>query len=209
MKNKKTEYCVESRILEAAKAVFIRDGLDGASMSGIARKAGITRTSLNYYFRTKEKLFAAVYNGIVNDFLPAIEAVALCNKPVFERIEEVVGIYTKMLLKNSGIVLFIANESGKNPQRYFEILESSPQILASAKRIGAEIKRNMDNGTLREMPLEYFATTFLGLLFFPFLGKNIISGIFFKGDEARFNKFVRQRQTFVVESIKSIFSPKE
>ena len=209
MKNKKTECCVESRILEAAKSVFIRDGLDVASMGGIAREAGITRTSLNYYFRTKEKLFAAVYNGIVHDFLPAIEAAALCNKPVFERIEEIVGIYTKMLLKNPGIVLFIANESGKNPERYFEILASSPKILASAKRIGAEIKRNMDEGKLRKMPLEYFATTFLGLLFFPFLGKNIISGIFFKGDGRRFNKFALQRQAFVVESIKSIFSPKK
>ena len=94
MKTEKTERGMEERILEAAKAVFIAKGSDGASMGGIAAKAGITRTSLNYYFRSKEKLFLAIYTDLVRGFLPKVENVALEDRPVFERVEKVVDIYT-------------------------------------------------------------------------------------------------------------------
>lgn len=209
MKTEKTERGMEERILEAAKAVFIAKGFDGASMGGIAAEAGITRTSLNYYFRSKKKLFLAIYTEIARGFLPKVEDVALENRPVFERMEKVVDIYTKMLSENSGLLMFLANESYKNPGRYFDILRSNPEFTASGKRIANEIKREMSKGKLRKMPLEYFVTTFFGLLFFPFLGKNIIAGIFFKADEARFAKFISERKKFIVESMKSIFNPRK
>lgn len=205
---KKSESCTEKRILEAAKTVFIRKGFDGTSMEDIAAEAKITRPSLNYYFRTKEKLFSAIFKDVIGSFLPRVESVALGKKPVFKRIEEVVEIYTEMLFKNPGILTFVANESHRNPGRYFEILHSMPEFPEMGKRIGDEIKRNMSEGKLREMPLEYFATTFFGLLFFPFLAKNIVTGIFFGGSDARFDKFISDRRQFVVESMKSIFKPK-
>ena len=208
MRIKKSESCTEERILEAAKTVFIRKGFDGASMEDIAAEAEITRPSLNYYFRTKEKLFSAIFKDVISSFLPRVENIALGEKPVFKRIEGIVEIYTEMLFKNPGILTFMMNESHRNPDRYFEILHSMPEFPAMGKRIGDEIKRNMSEGKLREMPLEYFATTFFGLLFFPFLGKNILTGIFFNGDEARFDKFIQNRRQFVVESMKSIFKPK-
>ena len=50
----------EERILEAAKTVFMRDGLYGARMQDIADTAGINKALLHYYFRNKEKLFDQV-----------------------------------------------------------------------------------------------------------------------------------------------------
>lgn len=208
MKRERIGRSMEERILEAAKSVFIRKGFDGASMGDIAAEAGITRTSLNYYFRTKEKLFMAIYRELARGYLPEIEVAALEKRPVFGRIEKIVEIYTRALSENSGILLFMINESYKNPERYFEILRSQPEFIASAKRIGKEIERKMSEGKLRKMPLEYFATTFFGLLFFPFLGRNIITGIFFGGDGARFGEFVSERRKFIVESMKLIFNPK-
>ena len=107
------------------------------------------------------------------------------------------------------LLMFMANESYKNPGRYFDILRSNPEFTASGKRIGDEIKREMSKGKLRKMPLEYFVTAFFGLLFLPFLGKNIIAGIFFKADEARFAKFISEHKKFIVESMKSIFNPRK
>ena len=47
----------EQRILDAAREVFSKSGLKGARMVEIAEKAGINRAMLNYYFRTKQKLY--------------------------------------------------------------------------------------------------------------------------------------------------------
>lgn len=47
------------QILDGARAVFLRDGFDGASMSDIAREAGVSKGTLYVYFPSKEALFAA------------------------------------------------------------------------------------------------------------------------------------------------------
>ena len=115
MKIKNFEFCAERRIFEAAKSAFIGKGFDGASMEDIAAVAGMTRTSLNYYFRSKEKLFSAVFREIIGGFIPKVESAALAKAPIFKRMEKVVKIYTEMLLKNPEILIFMANESNKNP----------------------------------------------------------------------------------------------
>ena len=64
----------EQKILEAAEKVFYRNGKAGTSMQDIADEAGITRTSLNYYFRSKDKLFESVFRNAMGKFVPNIVA---------------------------------------------------------------------------------------------------------------------------------------
>jgi AcrR family transcriptional regulator len=47
-------------ILDAARAVFEAEGLDGASLRGIAAKAGYTPAALYFHFDSKEAIYAAV-----------------------------------------------------------------------------------------------------------------------------------------------------
>lgn len=47
-------------ILDAARAVFERDGLDGASLRAIAAQAGYTPAALYFHFDSKEALYAQV-----------------------------------------------------------------------------------------------------------------------------------------------------
>jgi AcrR family transcriptional regulator len=47
-------------ILDAARAVFERDGLDGASLRAIAAQAGYTPAALYFHFDSKEALYAEV-----------------------------------------------------------------------------------------------------------------------------------------------------
>jgi AcrR family transcriptional regulator len=48
------------QIIEGARAVFLAQGFDAASMNDIARKAGVSKGTLYVYFRNKEDLFAAI-----------------------------------------------------------------------------------------------------------------------------------------------------
>lgn len=50
----------EARILRAAQAVFARAGFAGATMAEIALRAGVPKSNLHYYFRTKQALYRAV-----------------------------------------------------------------------------------------------------------------------------------------------------
>lgn len=48
------------QIMDGARAVFMADGFDAASMNEIARAAGVSKGTLYVYFASKEDLFAAL-----------------------------------------------------------------------------------------------------------------------------------------------------
>jgi AcrR family transcriptional regulator len=48
------------QIIEGARAVFLPQGFDAASMGEIARKAGVSKGTLYVYFKSKEDLFEAI-----------------------------------------------------------------------------------------------------------------------------------------------------
>lgn len=50
----------EALILRAAESVFARAGFAGATMNEIAARAGVPKSNLHYYFRTKQALYRAV-----------------------------------------------------------------------------------------------------------------------------------------------------
>lgn len=65
-----TEPDARARILRAARAVFAAHGFRGASVRTIASDADVTAAMINYYFRSKEALYA----GVVEDALSVLVA---------------------------------------------------------------------------------------------------------------------------------------
>jgi len=55
----------QDAILAAAEAVFAERGYAGASMSEIARRVDLPKANLHYYFGTKEELYRAVLDDIL------------------------------------------------------------------------------------------------------------------------------------------------
>ena len=54
---------LEQQIIKTAQQLFIEKGFVETSMSDIAATVGINRPTLHYYFRTKDKMFKAVFGS--------------------------------------------------------------------------------------------------------------------------------------------------
>jgi TetR/AcrR family transcriptional regulator len=59
----------EARILKAAEEVFASAGFSGARTAAIARRAGVPKANLHYYFGTKEALYRKVLENILEVWL--------------------------------------------------------------------------------------------------------------------------------------------
>jgi len=59
----------EARILKAAEEVFATAGFAGARTAAIARRAGLPKANLHYYFRTKEALYRRVLENVLEVWL--------------------------------------------------------------------------------------------------------------------------------------------
>ncbi|MFV2093550.1 MAG: TetR family transcriptional regulator C-terminal domain-containing protein, partial [Hyphomicrobiales bacterium] len=71
----------EAAILKAAESEFAEHGLSGATTGRIAKRAGIPKANLHYYFPTKEALYAQVVEKIFNIWLEAANSFDDCDDP--------------------------------------------------------------------------------------------------------------------------------
>lgn len=159
---------MEQRIIQAAKQVFIEKGYAKAGMSDIAARVGINRPGLHYYFRTKEKMFEAVFADIVLSFIPSVHNIILQDKPIHDRIAEMVDVYFEVFRKEPCFPLFIVQEIQRDAAHLFDTV-CRLEIGQYASRIKEMLQTEMKNGTIREIPVEFIFYTFYGLVVFPFL----------------------------------------
>ena len=61
------------RLLDAAERVFVRDGLRGATMAGIATEAGVVKATAYVYFANKDVAFQAVATRIASRLCEAVD----------------------------------------------------------------------------------------------------------------------------------------
>ena len=57
----------QSMILEAASKVFSELGFQKATMTAVAKKAGLSRTLVNFYYNDKNQLHAALEKKTLNE----------------------------------------------------------------------------------------------------------------------------------------------
>ncbi|MDE3251599.1 MAG: helix-turn-helix transcriptional regulator, partial [Bacteroidota bacterium] len=80
----------EQTILLAAHKIFKMKGFDNATVQEIADMAGTTKSMVNYYFRTKEKLFASIFHQEFVNFLSGIVGFISSDLPLATKIEKIV-----------------------------------------------------------------------------------------------------------------------
>src|SRR5690348_17551706 len=88
----------EQRILDAAHRVFLRRGSAGARTQEIANEAGVNKALLHYYFRTKERLAAAVFRRAATKLLPPVIATLMSEETLETKIARVIEIELDVLL---------------------------------------------------------------------------------------------------------------
>jgi AcrR family transcriptional regulator len=65
-----------AEIVEAAATLFAQVGFDKTSMASVARSAGITTTTIYWYFQDKEALLVAVLDHLLTEMLQGLQAQA-------------------------------------------------------------------------------------------------------------------------------------
>ncbi|WP_243345468.1 TetR/AcrR family transcriptional regulator [Parabacteroides sp. FAFU027] len=184
----------EEKILEAARQVFYRKGMDGARMQEIADEAGINKALLHYYFRSKEKLFEAVFQEVIKGFFRSIEKTLYAELPLTEKAEFIVERYITMIESNPFVPQFIISEINRNPQMLRNVMMSeklNPQTLVNV--FG---KPNDENQQSKYDPRQ-MVISLLGMVIFPYAARNLLQMIYFDGDEAEYSKFLTDRKEFV------------
>lgn len=191
----------ENQIRMAAREVFISRGFEGARMQEIADRAGINKALLHYYFRSKDKLFEAVFSEVAGNLFPAMRQILVAELGIREKITFLVKIYLKGIGENPFIPAFVLNTLNTNPERflaYIKKAEINPRMLQK------QIDEEAALGLIRQIKAEHLMVNIIAMCIFPFIARPVIQNIFNMDDE-KYTAYLESREAeildFVLKSI--------
>ena len=199
MANTKTE----EKILNAAIDVFQTKGMDGARMQEIADKAKINKSMLHYYYRSKQKLFEAVFKTAISIMAPKLREIIAKDEPLFDKIKNFTNGYISLISKHAFIPTFIIQELNRNP----EILQDTfvKEFGNSFSTMKTTIDEMVEKGEITPIKPEHLIMNVIAMSIFPFVAKPILKSVLQK-DEKEYKLLLEERKIhvadFIISSIK-------
>lgn len=208
----RTDRETEQRILDAARAVFIRRGTAGARMQEIAAEAGVNQALLHYYFRSKERLSNAVFQQVAMRIFPGLLQTLGSELSLDDKIERIVTLYLENLAMNPFIPGYLLSEMHHNPERIPQMIEAAtghapgrvlPPLL---KKLEQQIAAEVSAGRMHPISAIGFAVNLLSLCIFPFAARPMLS-IAFEMDDTAFARFITERRPELIAFIRNALRP--
>ena len=193
----------EEKIKQAAKEIFQQKGFAGAKTRDIAERAGINLALLNYYFRSKEKLFGLVMEDSVQElFLIIRTEVFDSESSLIEKIVKIVNTYFDVLKTNANLPLFILGEIQANPDTFAERLNLPNDFLVNTA-LYQQVKAQLKIAGIEHINPLHILINVLSLTIFPFIASPMIRTLSNFPDN-NFDLFIEERRTQIPIWIKSM-----
>lgn len=189
----------EEKIFESATEVFIAKGMDGARMQDIANYAGINKALLHYYYRSKDKLFNAVFEKIAGQMFKKFAPVFDEKLSLEEKIRFFFREHIDFLQKNQRIPAFILNEVNRNPARIRKIIRNS-NIKNFWRTLESQHKDELGKYNITEESIPQIMTSMAAISIFPFAARGILEEIL-RQLGISFDDYLEERKKFAPEFV--------
>ncbi|KAF2079793.1 TetR/AcrR family transcriptional regulator [Flavobacterium sharifuzzamanii] len=173
--SEKKDSTTEEKIKIAAKTVFYKKGFSATRTRDIAEEAGLNLALLNYYFRSKAKLFEIIMAETFSGFIGSMKVILDDEKTSLEqKVITIAERYIDFITVEPEIPTFILTEIRNNPE---ELLKRLPvkEIVNDSVFI-KQFQEAVQNKEITEPNPLHFLMNLLGLVVFPFIVKPIIMG---------------------------------
>lgn len=160
-----------TRIIAAATDLFLRDGYSETSIDRILELSGGSKATLYSYFPTKDDLFRAVTDSVVeNDRQPELDA----REDVFETLRAFAGQRLNVIFSPShrALLRVVIAERPKFPDLARTYYETGPK--KSRELLAAYLKALHHEGKLAVEDPEEAAGVFIGMLIHEWYSRSLL-----------------------------------
>ncbi len=180
----------EEKIREAACVVFTKKGYAATRTRDIAEEAGLNLSLLNYYFRSKEKLFKLVMMEKTAELFGAIQLI-VNNKTMTlaVKMEKIAATYIDLLHRHPDLPIFVLSEIRNHPKD-FAANTNLQEVLKNASLVRQLKAKRPDIN-----PVHFFLNL-LGMTIFPYIVKPLLLASEIT-DEANFEQLMAARKKMI------------
>ncbi len=189
----------EETILEAAREVFMQKGFAASRMCDIAKTARINQALLHYYFRTKDKLFAMIFDQESQKFHSNIISILTSDLPFFEKMRRMIEAEIEKMKAAPYLPMFILNEMHSNPERMMCNVprESHTRLFKAFSEL---VEKEQMAGRIRPVSPRQLFMSIMGLTMFPFLAQPMYKMVL-EADQKSFDEMIQERLEHVSSMI--------
>jgi AcrR family transcriptional regulator len=194
----------EEKIKKAAQIVFHKKGFAAARTRDIADEAGINLALLNYYFRSKEKLFNIVMIETLSKFFDSVSMIINNSATTFEeKIEQFASQYIDLLFSEPDIPIFIVSEIRNNPEVLLQKIDIKNIVFKSV--FTQQFYEAVEEGKIKDQNFLHFMMNFIGLIVFPFVAKPLLKALS-DFTEDQYNQIIEERKILIPVWIKAMMN---
>lgn len=151
------------RILKSALGLFSSRGYDATSVREICEAAGITKPTLYHFYGSKEGVYRALVDGVLEDFRSDLTQRLEDGGPVVARLKRVARAYFDAARGRRELMRFIFSIV-HNPQESAPVTDFTRFYDEIVSLIAAAVDEGVASGTLGPGPTEIRMLLFMGAL---------------------------------------------
>jgi len=142
--NKRDAVETKARILSVAEDIFSSVGFDGARVDDIAKKAGVNKALIYYYFKSKEELLETLFSNLIEDAKRMLIR-HLENTPDVggDNYRALFDIYINFIIENRKMIKVAIAESAKSKSKMSVIVMEMADLIINKELDGIREKYDL------------------------------------------------------------------
>lgn len=185
----------EELIKETAKRVFFGEGRFKATTQEIADAAGVNRTLINYYFRSRNNLFEIVFQDAQNKENAIAEQIIFSDLPFHQKIEKYLDLFFEQAKKYPYLEIYMVTQM--NQGSCFKDPDTMNRML---DKFYLEIALEMEKGNIAKMRPEQFMLNLISLTSFPVSMRPLLQESMGMSNEA-YDSLIDERKKIVMDTL--------
>lgn len=190
----KSDKGTEQLIKDTAKRMFFAEGKLHATTQDIADAAGVNRTLLNYYFRSRDILFEQVAIEARTEMSAELDSVFSADLEFKEKVQQLINVFMDQAMKYPYREMYVITEMNRSEKTVPE--EKKVRIMKFLKEIDAE----MENGKIKKMDPRQFLMNLFALMVYPLLS-NCLNKSLYNINDTEYLKLMKDRKKLIFEMI--------
>jgi len=190
----------EKLIIDTAARVFFAEGRINATIQDIADSAGLSRTLIHYYFRSKKSLVDAVVRTTITEFKSNGDKILASSAPFREKTERFIDDFLKNQGRYPYLEAFITTRKIKEGSDSKSMTVHQKKVSEPMKSYLQEIKDEMNKGTIPESNPVHFLMNMFSLMAYPVLMKQMYKGMLGVSDE-EYSSILNERKKLIINMI--------
>lgn len=168
----KLDLSTEEKIKDAAKKIFLEKGFGSATTRDIAECADTNIALVNYYFRSKERLFQEIFRESFSETFLPVARVLNDDLPLEVKIYKFVDHMIELMKRDPLLPMFVLSEMRGENSKICDMLTEMHAV--EPNRFIEQLEAEAAKGNIRKVDFAQVEVSLMSMVIFPFVSMNML-----------------------------------